>query len=261
MAPQQTTSTPSRSRILDLAMLLLAVGSVALLVWVTFFETTASTVRTVFVIDTGICGIFAIEFAWRWRQASWNRRFPLRNWYEIIGMIPVAHPALRGFRLLRIVVVLMRFGRTLDRVIGEGFTHRVVSRFSGTIVETLKRPITIAVLDEVSGVLQRGHYTHNTARALQENQHEIRAMVAEKLAEDRHLGRLAALPFYREIVSGVTDTAIRVVLEVLTDPRTDEFVADAVRENLEQIRTHVREEELDETRGQRDAPVSTVDRS
>lgn len=245
------SETP-RISVLDWTMLLLAVCSVGLLAWVTFFEVSDRTWQTVYVIDTSICGAFALDFLWRWRHAQWNRRFPLRNWYEILGMIPIAHPALRGFRLIRIVVVLMRFGRTLDRAIGEGFTHRLVSRFSGAIVEALKRPITIAVLDEVTGVLKRGHYTHNTARALRENQAEIRAMVAEKVAEDRQIGRLSRLPFYSEIVEGTTDTAIRVVLEVLVDPRTDEFVADAVRENVEQIRAAVREEEIDESRGQRD---------
>src|SRR5690625_5368148 len=34
-----------------------------------------------------------------------------RNWYEIIGMIPLSHPALRSFRLLRVVVVVARVAR------------------------------------------------------------------------------------------------------------------------------------------------------
>ncbi|TCP56328.1 hypothetical protein EV191_101269 [Tamaricihabitans halophyticus] len=256
MAEQRQAGFRARNSLLDLVMLLLAVCSVILLAWVIFFDVSPATTQTVFIIDTAICGIFAIEFLWRWWRSGWQRGFPLRNWFEILGMIPIAHPALRGFRLLRIIVVLLRFARSLDRAVGEGFTRRIVSRFSGPIVETLKRPITIAVLDEVTDVLKRGHYTQNTARALRENEDEIRAMVAEKLAEDRQLGKLSVLPFYDQVVRGSTDAALRVILEVLTDPRTDEFVADAVRENVTQIRLAVHEDELDHSRGQPDTPNS-----
>ena len=61
-------------------------------------------------------------------------------------------------------------------------------------------------------------------------------MLAEKLREDPQAGRLSRLPFYDDIVQSVTRAGFRVVLEVLRDPRTDELVADMLRENLMQRR-------------------------
>lgn len=234
-----TTREQRRVNPLDLVMLALAVFSVGLLAYVTFFPHSAETAHRVFVIDTTVCGIFALEFLWRWRRSGWEKWFPLRNWYEILGMIPIAHPALRGFRLLRIVVVLVRLARTADRAFGERFTQRLVERLSRPIVLAIKKPITIAVLDEVVKVLETGNYPQNLARSLGENQTLLRGIIAEKLKNDPQAGRLSKLPFHDEVVRSVIDTAMRVILEVLTDPRIDEFFAHVVRENREQIRSAV----------------------
>jgi hypothetical protein len=234
-----TTGGTRRISALDLAMLVLAVFSVGLLVYVTFFPHSPDTAHWIFIIDTSICGVFALEFLWRWRKQKWDKKFPLRNWFEILGMIPIAHPALRGFRLLRVIVVIVRLARTADRAFGEQFTQRLVERLSRPIVLAIKKPITIAVLDEVVKVVETGNYPQNLARSLGENKAMLRQIITEKVKNDPQAGRLSKLPFHDEIVHSVVDTTMRVVLEVLIDPRIDEFFAHVVRENREQIRLAV----------------------
>lgn len=237
-----------RIGLLDWIMLLLAVGSIALLCWETFWDLPTETTRWIIRTDIAICAIFAIEFTWRWRGTGWQWSYVKRNWYEIIGMIPLSEPALRGFRLfriLRILVLLSRFGRAADRAFGDEFFYRLVNRFSGAIVDAIKAPITAAVLDEAATVMSKGHYTQNIARAMLENEREIEAMIAEKLREDPQAGRLSRLPFYDDIVKSVTRAGFRVLLEVLRDPRTDELVADMLRENLMQLRSAVLEHEAE----------------
>ena len=241
MAREMVSARPVRAAgAVDWVMLALALISVGLLGYLLVADVSPTTARWIFVVDYLICAIFAAEFLWRWWASGWDGRFPLRNWYEIIGMVPVSHPALRGFRLLRIAVIVARAARATDRAFGEQFSIRLVRRFAGAIVQVIKRPITIAVLDEVVDVLQTGHYSRNVARALQENRAELRAMILEKIKEDDQAGRLSVLPFHDDIVLGVADVVLRVLHEVLTDPRTDELVADLLRENVEQIRTAVR---------------------
>jgi len=220
-------------------MLVLAAFSVGLLVYVTLFPHSDATAHRIFIIDTSVCGLFAVEFLWRWRKRGWDKKFPLRNWFEILGMIPIAHPALRGFRLLRVIVVVVRLARTADRAFGEQFTQRLVERLSRPIVLAIKKPITIAVLDEVVKVVETGNYPQNLARSLGENQVMLRSIITEKLKNDPQAGRLSRLPFHDEIVHSVVDTTMRVILEVLIDPRIDEFFAHVVRENREQIRLAV----------------------
>lgn len=234
-APRKVRRVP----LVDVAMLLLAVVSVALLVWVGFFPVSARTQMTVFVIDTVICGVFAVEFGFRWRAAGWERWFPVRRWYEVLGMIPVAHPALRSLRLIRIVVIVVRLARTADRVFGEQFVQRQAERLARPIVLAIKKPITVAVLDEVVKVIGTGNFPRNIARSLGDNQEMLRGIVTEKLRDDPRAGAFSRMPFHDEIVQTVVDTTMRVIVDVLVDPRTDAFVAEVVQENAEQIRRAV----------------------
>lgn len=226
-------------------MLALALLSVGLLAYETWGTTDPGLQHAIILADYAICLIFAVEFLWRWRENGWALSFVGRNWYEVLGMIPVAHPALRAFRLIRLFVLLARVGRAADRALGDDFTYRLVNRFKDAIVRSISGAVTVAVLNEVAEVLGKGTYTQNIARALEENQREVRAMIVEKLREDQQTGRLRRLPFYNDIVESVIDAGLRVVEQVLKDPRTDELVADMLRENITQLRVAVQQHEAE----------------
>lgn len=236
--PDVRSKTPSLRT--DILMLILAIISVVLVVWITLFPVSGSTYQTIVVIDWTICGIFLLEFLWRWRRAGWPWTFPFVYWYEVLGMIPVTSPLFRGFRLLRIVVILIRLGRVADRALGERVTATIVSRFVGTIVDIIKRPMTVAILDEVSHVLRAGHYTKNIAAALEENHAEVDQMIVDLIKNDPATSKLRYLPFHDDIIRLVADTVYRMLRQLLDDPRTDELVADMLRENLDQINDAVR---------------------
>ncbi len=118
-----------------------------------------------------------------------------------------------------------------------------INSISGRVVNFVKVPITVAVLDEVATVLRAGNYTQNIAVAIRENRGEIKEMVAEQIKADptgRHVG---LVPFHDKIIEETTDLTIRVMLGVLADPRTDELISDMLRENITQIQAAVRARE------------------
>ncbi|MEU7767592.1 ion transporter [Nocardia sp. NPDC049190] len=225
----------------DFLMLTLAVVSVVLVAWITFFPVSGHTHRVIVLVDSTVCAVFAVEFLWRWRRAGWPWTFPFVYWYEVLGMIPVTSPFFRGFRLLRIVVIAVRLARVADRAFGDRVTAAVVNRFVSTIVDTIRRPMTIAVMDEVADVLRTGHYTRNIAAALEENRAELDEMILELIKKDPQAGRVRYVPFHDEIIRLIADTTFRIVFQVLDDPRTDELVSDMLRENIDQIRDAVRD--------------------
>ena len=120
------------------------------------------------------------------------------------------------------------------------FAIRHLNQLSQSLVDLIKRPITIAVLDEVAAVIQTGHYTRNVSAALVENHDELKRLVAEKVREDPALGIVGRLPGYDAVVGQVSETTLRVLIEMLGDPRMDELVSDLLRNNLEQIKRAVR---------------------
>jgi len=230
---------PGNVRADDWVMLILAVLSIGLPGLMLLSPPSAGVARGVFYADCAVCGIFFVEFLWRWRKRRWRKGFLTRNWYEVFAMIPLAHPAIVAHRFVTVVLLMIRIGRAADRALGEQFTYRLVDKLSEPIVRAIKKPITIAVLDEVVKVLETGNYPENLAKSLQANKNELRAIITEKVSEDRQLGKLRRVPFHDEIVGAVVDTSFRVVLEVLADPRIDDFFSAVVRDNREQIRRAV----------------------
>lgn len=132
-------------------------------------------------------------------------------------------------------------GRTLvRRGMREPAVVRAINRATERFVAFIKKPITVAVLDEVADVLRSGHYTQNVAAALRENQVQIREMITEKVTADPAAAKsIGLLPFHERLVAEMAEAGLRVVFEVLADPRTDELIADLLRDNLNQIRSAV----------------------
>ncbi|RSD19440.1 ion transporter [Amycolatopsis eburnea] len=250
---------PGNVRADDWIMLILAAGSVGLLGFMVLSPPARDTGLVIFSVDCGICGVFFLEFLWRWRKRRWARKFLVRNWYELFAMIPVAHPAMAAHKFVSVVLLLIRIGRAADRAVGEQFTYRLVDKLSEPIVKAIKKPVTIAVLDEVVKVLETGNYPENLAKSLGANKEELRAIITEKIAADPQLGRLKRLPFHDEIVRACVDTSFRVLLEVLLDPRIDDFFSAVVRDNREQIRLAVQLglNDMDDAEKEKSLPVRT----
>ena len=254
MAFSSAKDPDHRISLIDWLMLLLAVVSIGLLAYETWWETSEATREMIIAADVTICAVFAAEFIWRWRAYGFSRRFIIVNWYEILGMIPVSHPAIRGFRLfrvIRIIILLSRFGMAADRAFGETFTHNLLNRFRQAIVNLIGGAVTVYVLDEVSGVLDKGTYTRNVARALEKHTDDIERAVRESLYADPSLGRLRRLPFFDGIVPTSTQFTQRVIIEFLQNEHTDRLVADVLKENSEHIRMTVRAREDQHELGRR----------
>ena len=58
---------------------------------------------------------------------------------------------------------------------------------------------------------------------------------------DPNVRLVSRLPGYDTAVSEISETVLRVIVDMLSDPRTDELVSDLLRNNLEQIRLAVRQ--------------------
>jgi hypothetical protein len=155
---------------------------------------------------------------------------------------------LSGWQLVLLTLAIVAGASVLSLVVGAVLVRmgmhrpwvvRRVSALAEGALRLVKRPLTIVVLDEVSAVIKTGHYTKNISDALIENHDELKALVTEKVSEDPNVRLISRLPGYGTIVGEVTETTLRVLIEMLSDPRTDELINDLLRNNLEQIRVAV----------------------
>jgi len=126
---------------------------------------------------------------------------------------------------------------------------RLINRARDRVIDVVKRPITIMVLDEVVDVIQTGHYTQNISAAIVENHDELKALAAEKIRQDPNVRLIGMLPGYDKIVGEVSETTLRVLIAMLGDPRMDELVSDLLRNNIQQIKLAVRDRENEHVSG------------
>ena len=131
--------------------------------------------------------------------------------------------------------VLVRLGMRRPTVVARA------SSLAERMLLVVKRPLTIVVLDEVAAVIQTGHYTKNISAALRENHYQLKELVAEKVRRDPNVRLIGRLPGYDTVVGEVTETTLRVLIEMLDDPRTDELISDLLRNNITQIKQAVRQ--------------------
>ena len=166
----------------------------------------------------------------------------MTDWIERLSVLQLVLLGLAVLLALSVVsllvaALLVRMGMRRPWVL-----HRA-SRLTEKALGLIKRPLTVVVLDEVAAVIQTGHYTKNISDALVENHDELKRLVTEKVSHDPNVRLISRLPGYNTVVGEVTETTLRVLIEMLSDPRTDELIRDLLRNNLEQIRLAVRERE------------------
>ncbi len=169
------------------------------------------------------------------------------DWLQERSVTQLVLLALGLFVAINVIAALLTRA-LVRRGLRSPFVLRRLNRVSEKLVDLVKQPITVAVLDEVADVIQTGHYTQNISAALLENHDELVALVAEKVRNDPSSRVVSHIPGYDAVVGQVSETTLRVLIEMLGDPRMDELVSDLLRNNLQQIKRAVRERDHDNVR-------------
>ena len=193
--------------------------------------------------DWGLSAFLALSICWRWLRFRIGRRYLKSRLWEIPALIPLAVPHFSEAHWVMWLVLLCRFVRVVDRTdnyFGDAILSALVTHFADPIVDAIKRPITVAVLDEVIDVIQTGTYASNVKAALDENHAELESMVLDLVRNDPTAGKLRYVPFHDEIVQMTANTVLRIVDGALDDPRTTELISDVIRNSATQLRHAVR---------------------
>lgn len=132
----------------------------------------------------------------------------------------------------------------IRRGMKEPFVVKLINKASDSVIDAIKRPVTIAVMEEVIDVIKAGRYTQNIASAIEENRTELEAMIAEKVRADPAARGLRLVPFHERLIDEASHATLRVLMQILVDPRTEELVSDILRDNINQLREAVRYQDL-----------------
>jgi hypothetical protein len=153
------------------------------------------------IIDLPFLLLFWVEFLTRWVLALRRRTharwffFPIFNWYDLLGLIPL--PQFRVFRLLRAVSMYMRLRRSELSSIGKDAASRTVEYFSNIITEEVSDRVAIRILEEYAEEIRGGTHLRIIADTFGSRRTAIQRTLAESLAQiatdPATLDRLSAL--------------------------------------------------------------------
>ncbi len=153
------------------------------------------------LLDLPFLILFWIEFSVRWVLALKRRTyarwffFPIFNWYDVLGLIPVA--VFRPFRLLRAVSMYMRLRRSELSNVGKDVFTRLVMYFSNIITEEVSDRVALRILSEFAEEITDGTHTRITRSVIEPRKGEIESILAtqirQTLTDEQTIERLRSL--------------------------------------------------------------------
>ncbi len=237
---------PRRLRPIDLFVLALALASAAVVLVQALASPNAAQSRALRLAEYALIALFALEFLFALVRHDHRLAYALRNWYELLALVPVTSSAilaLSWWPLLAAAVCLARFGRVVDRLFGDEAFHRMVDHARAVVVESVADAVTLRVLDQTLAVLQKGEYTRNLADALETHGDAMTALAVEKVKADEEVGAIRHVPFFDVAVATSAKVTQRILVDLLRDPRMDQMVKDIIANNVRQIRAEVAKRE------------------
>jgi hypothetical protein len=139
------------------------------------------------ILDLPFLILFWIEFVMRWIYALRNKTyarwffFPIFNWYDVLGLIPVA--VFRPFRLLRAVSMYMRLKRSELSSVGSDIFTRTVLYFSNIITEEVSDRVALRILTEFREEIEDGTHSRIAKSVVEPRKVEIETVVVDQIRQ------------------------------------------------------------------------------
>ena len=112
------------------------------------------------LVDLPFLALFTLEFNLRWlwalRRKTYPRwfLFPIFNWYDLLGIVPL--PQFRLFRLFRIASIYVRLYRSERSGIGHDPLTRTVKYFANIVNEEISDMVSLRILNESQEEIRGG---------------------------------------------------------------------------------------------------------
>ncbi|HET6404445.1 MAG TPA: ion transporter [Candidatus Thermoplasmatota archaeon] len=273
----QVVEAPS-FRLIDAAMILLALFSVTLVLLDIFFRRKLyewEIFTAVMVIDLVITLIFAVDFVAENRKKP-PARILRESWFDIVGLVPMvffvwieslsagvafsavfsgqvqlvgasrAGGLIRLFRLMRIVRIVQAFSRFLratNMTFGETVTKRFFDKYRRIIVAELTTPIMVAGITVTQEIVIRMKFLEAAGKSLDAKRPEIHAAVLEALRKNNIPENVLTKPMVERIVHDVEKSVVDAVVATLTGPEINKLVQEMIVETMENFKQQLQSPE------------------
>lgn len=197
------------------------------------------------IFDLFVLTLWGLDFLRKlWREED-RWRFLTRNWYEVIGLIPIV--MLRPFLLLRGVklgIAFYKIGKASEDV-SQSLTREITFRFRDVIVDTIADAVFLQSLGRVEEVMSRLDYAELARKAFRNHQEELDALVKESLHTKSMMGELSRIPFMNGFVNRIGADVSKIISEVLEAQVAGSIMKEITRGILVEMDNRVRQLDLE----------------
>lgn len=204
---------------------------------------------TIVLVDLGLVAVFALAFLAEMARASDRTAYARSHWYDLVGLVPIAHWAFRSFRLVdllrRYVVEHHPVERSAVTDWTDALARVLFARYRDVQVEELADPIVLSAIERLRGPLVQTRWAQAIGGSLALQRPRLRAAVGDALAEDARVGRVARTRPGRFLVDEVTDATLDATIETLQSEEVNDVVGEAIDGTIDEVRARVEASSVD----------------
>jgi voltage-gated potassium channel len=182
-------------------------------------------------IDVGLGVFFGAEFltrsGLRWNPASYmGSRF-----FDFVAVVPalvLVHFQVPHLQVWVWIILVARFGRVIDRVLGDGFWTRNLFALLEGFEEEITDRVMLRIITRVRIDLERGSFAKGLSDSLAHNKENLLKEVRQKHPQEGISGSLAKITGFNNALERAEERAFDAVIEIIKSPEVDRAIREAV---------------------------------
>ena len=231
---EEIAARPHRNAALHCAAFLLSLVSIGLLV--ATLSNQPGTVRSAWITaDIVLCVAFLFEFFTR-SGYRWSRgKYVASRFFDFFAMVPALVLVQQGVPLAGLwvwIVLAARAGRSIDRLLGDGFVRRNALALAEGFEEEITDRVLLRIVNSLHENLARGRYGTVMAAALTKNKDAVMAKVHSKTPSGGVGHFLGIDKAINKAEEGVYDA----VLEILSSPEVNKAIHESIDAAFHEMR-------------------------
>ena len=222
------------------AFILSLLSLVLLAIWV--FGSRGAVPTAWLIIDIVLGAAFAVEFftrsGFRWSRAAYLRT----RFFDFIAIVPalaLVHHGFAGEGVWVWLILVARFIRVVDRLLGDGFVQRTVL----ALVEAFEEEITDRVLENILARIQadmdRTSFSHGVAEAFVRNKAAVLQRVRAATPKEGLVPGLAHIVGLDAALERAEERTYDAIVGILNSGEVDRAVRDVVDSSFSRIRSEI----------------------
>jgi hypothetical protein len=238
---EEIEALPHRNPILHWAAFILSLFSLIILsIWV--FSSHGNVPSTWVYIDIGLAVVFAVEFfarsGFRWDKAAYLRT----HFFDFVAIVPALALVHHGFVIESVwvwLILVARFVRVVDRILGDGFLRRNILVIVGGFEEELTDRVLERIIARVQADMDRAGFSHGVAEAFKRNKSSVLQRVRAATPHEGLVPNLAHIVGLDLALEHAEERTYDAVVEVINSEEVDHAVRDMVNSVFLRMRSEL----------------------